>query len=103
MPLMVDRRLIYHFDVMTLLLLVSLVGLGITTVYSATYDPQLEGLHPIAVRQAMWGGVGLAAALVMVSFDYRRLEMYAPALYALGILLLLAVPVFGTIGNGSRR
>jgi rod shape determining protein RodA len=103
MRLMVDRRLIARFDVILLFGMMTIVALGVVTVYSATYTPGSDTLSRYASRQAVWGLVGMVAALVMVGFDYRRLERWAPAIYALGIVLLVAVPLVGSIGGGSRR
>jgi rod shape determining protein RodA len=103
MPLMVDRRLIARFDVILLFTMMTIVALGVVTVYSATYTPGSDSLSRYASRQAIWGLVGMVAALVMVGFDYRRLERWAPAIYGLGIVLLVAVPLVGSAGGGSRR
>jgi rod shape determining protein RodA len=101
--LMFDRRLIYHFDGFALLLMMLIVALGVTTVYSATYQAGRAVADSYAWRQALWALLGLAATLGMVSFDYRRLERYAWLLWGVGAVMLLAVDVAGEMGNGSRR
>lgn len=103
MRLMVDRRLIARFDVILLFTMLLIVSLGIVTVYSATWTPGSSTLPRTATRQAMWAIIGTLAALVMVGFDYRRLERWAPAIYAFGLVLLALVPLVGSIGGGSRR
>jgi rod shape determining protein RodA len=100
---MVDRRLIYHFDVMTMLLVLTIVGLGTVSVYSASWDPHSSRASAFAWRQATWATMGVLATLAMVSFDYRKLERYAYVAYAAGLSLLVAVPLVGTVSNGSRR
>lgn len=100
---MIDRRLLSHFDLFLLLAMVSIVALGGVTVFSATFDPARPGVHSFAWRQATWGTAGLVAALAMCAFDYRRLEAWAWVGYAAGLLLLLAVPLVGTMVSGSRR
>jgi rod shape determining protein RodA len=100
---MVDRRLLYNFDAFLLLVALSIVTVGTVTVYSATFDPAHPGVHAFAWRQAMWGIAGLIAAILMSTFDYRRLERWAWVAYAGGLCLLIAVPVIGSIGGGSRR
>jgi rod shape determining protein RodA len=101
--LMFDRRLIYHFDGFALLLMMLIVALGVTTVYSATYQAGRAVADSYAWRQAFWALLGLAATLGMVSFDYRRLERYAWLFWCVGAVLLLAVDIAGEMGNGSRR
>ena len=103
MRLMFDRRLIYHFDGFALLLMMLIVALGVTTVYSATYQAGRAVADSYAWRQALWALLGLAATLGMVSFDYRRLERYAWLFWGVGAVLLLAVDIAGEMGNGSRR
>jgi rod shape determining protein RodA len=100
---MVDRRLLYNFDGFLLLTTLAIVGVGAVTIYSATFDPARPGVHAFAWRQAMWGAAGLVAALVMSTFDYRKLERWAYVVYGAGLVLLLLVPLVGTVGGGSRR
>ncbi len=103
MRIQVDRRLVYHFDGFSLLLMLAIVGLGVATIYSATYQPDAPAQSPLAWRQAIWATAGLVAAFAMASFDYRRLERWAPALWLAGVVLLAVVPWVGHVGNGSRR
>ncbi len=103
MRLMVDRRLIAHFDGLLLLTTLTILGLGAMTVYSATYDASSAMHTSHAWRQATWASVGLVGLLVAVFFDYRKLERYAFLFYAAGLCLLIAVPLFGSMGGGSRR
>ena len=103
MRLMFDRRLVYHFDFVLMLLMLAIVGVGTVSVYSADYDPASSRGAIFAARQAMWATFGVIGALVMVSFDYRKLERYAYVAYAGGLALLLAVPVVGSTTNGSKR
>src|SRR4030095_91848 len=100
---MIDRRLIYHFDGFALLLMMLIVALGVTTVYSATYQAGRAVADSYAWRHALWALFGLAAPLAMVAFDYRRLERYAWLFWGVGAVLLLAVDIAGEMGNGSRR
>ncbi len=100
-----DRRLAYHFDVALVLLTLALAAIGVATVYSATWTPSSTGLwsNPLAVRQLFYAAIGLVGMLVAVLFDYRRLERYAYAIYALTLGLLLMVPLLGSVGGGARR
>lgn len=103
MRLMFDRRLVYHFDFVLMLLMLTIVGMGTVSVYSADYDPASSRGAIFAGRQAMWAAFGVIGALVMVAFDYRKLERYAYLAYTAGLALLLAVPVIGSTSNGSKR
>lgn len=98
-----DRRLLTHFEWLLPLLAVGVCGLGILTVYSASYAPGADGPPPMAVRQLVWFVAGLAVMLSVLSFDYRSLERRAYLLYLIVLLLVLAVPLIGQVGGGSRR
>ncbi|MCW8092098.1 rod shape-determining protein RodA [Alteromonas sp. ASW11-130] len=87
-----------HVDGVLLLGLLILMAVGLATLYSATGQDagQLQ-------RQFMRMGVALIVMLVMAQVPpmaYRRLSIYA---FAIGILMLIAVLLFGDIGKGAQR
>jgi rod shape determining protein RodA len=98
-----DRRLITHFEVVLPLLALAVSGLGAMTVYSATHTPGAEGLSGLALRQLMWLGGGCVAMLLVLAFDYRTLERSAFVVYLVVLAAVMAVPVIGRVGGGSRR
>jgi rod shape determining protein RodA len=98
-----DRRLITHFEWFLPLAVLAICGLGIMTVYSATWTPGQEGLSALATRQLMWFGAGVVGMLLVQTFDYRRLDRRPYLFYALVVLAVLAVPLVGQMGGGSRR
>jgi len=60
-----------------------------------------QGASELVVRQAIYFGMGLAAFFFVQRLDYLRLLKQAPALYAFGLLLLVAV-LFTRPVNGAR-
>jgi rod shape determining protein RodA len=98
-----DRRLVVHFEWLLPLLALAVGGLGAMTVYSATHSPDGEGPSLLAMRQLTWMAGGAIAMLVMLAFDYRRLDRSAYVVYGLILLALLIVPFIGRVGGGSRR
>jgi rod shape determining protein RodA len=98
-----DRRLITHFEFLMPLLAVTVTGLGAMTVYSATHVPGQDGLSTLTVRQLTWLGGGCVLMLLALLFDYRRLERSAFVVYCLILVAILAVPLVGRVGGGSRR
>lgn len=98
-----DRRLLAHFDWVTPLLAVCVSAFGILTVYSASYTPGADGTPPMAMRQLTWFAGGVCLMFAMLAFDYRRLERHAYLIYLVVLLLVLAVPLIGQVGGGSRR
>lgn len=100
-----DRRLAYHFDWLLVLLTLAIASVGLVTIYSATVAVEHGSFttNPLVIRQAFYAGVGLVGMLAAVFFDYRRLERYAYFIYALALVLLVLVPVMGSVGGGARR
>lgn len=100
---MIDKRLAQHIDVLLLLLVTTIIAMGVTTVYSATYAQAQNQVSPLVWRQALWACTGAVLMLALLLLDYRKLERYAYVIY-LGLLaLLVLVPVLGFLGGGSRR
>jgi rod shape determining protein RodA len=98
-----DRRLIAHFEWMLPVLSLVVTGLGVMTVYSATHVPGADGPSPLTIRQAAWFGGGFVAMLAILAFDYRRLDRSAYLVYLVILLGVMAVPILGRVGGGSRR
>jgi cell division protein FtsW (lipid II flippase) len=76
-----------------------LTAFGVTEIYRLNPDN--------AFRQGLWIVVGVAAfsaTLLLLRYDYRRLESYKYlfGLAAIGLLLLPALPVIGETVNGAR-
>ncbi|GGW77156.1 rod shape-determining protein RodA [Alteromonas halophila] len=87
-----------HIDGWLLAGLIALMGVGLVTLYSASGQDvgQME-------RQAARLVVGLVVMAVMAQIPpmaYRRLSTYA---YIIGLLMLIAVLLFGDIGKGAQR
>jgi rod shape determining protein RodA len=100
-----DRRLAYHFDWLLLALTLAIIGGGLATIFSATMTREHTGFthNPLVIRQAFYAGVGFVGMLAITLIDYRRLERYAYVVYAGTLVLLLAVPLVGSVGGGARR
>lgn len=99
---MFDRRLITHFEWPLFLLTLTLLGVGVLAVYSATYTGGPR-LNPTLVRQLIWIGIGSLGMALAFGIDYHRFENWAYPLYLCTFLLLLLVPLIGSVGGGARR
>ncbi len=101
--MMIDRRLIQHFDWWLLILTLALIGVGVVTIYSAA-EPGARGMGQIfAVKQAVWGALGLVLMAAVFSFHYQALDRWVWGIYALTVLSLAWVLVFGKTVSGSQR
>jgi len=95
-----DRRLLQNVDWPLVAAAFFIVGLSVLSLWSLA---PVRGGGALAWRQLSWVGVGVVALLVVVSVDYRNLVRAAPALYAVGVALLLTVFVLGRTVSGARR
>ncbi len=95
-----DRRLLQNVDWLLLASALALVALGLLTLWSLSPGRQGSG---VVWRQLSWLGVGLLALAAAASVDYRNLVRVAPALYVVGVGLLLTVFLFGRAVSGARR
>ena len=94
-------------DRLLFLLMLMLIGVGIVTVYDASYALAIEkgdSFHFVK-RQALWAVVGLGALLLTRRVPYWKWRGLANVGLALAALLLLAVfvPHVGSSINGARR
>ena len=92
------HRAVEHFDLPLLGIALALMAVGTATVYSATFIGQSRML-PQAVNF-------LAAFAVMWAVSQtppQKLMRFAVPLYVLGVVLLVAVWLFGVKVNGAKR
>ena len=100
---MLERRLYRHIDWLLVGALVLLCAIGVTMIYSTTYDPTADGVGPQVSRQLWALGIGLVVFIIMLSVDYRWFSD-ASVMIFIGLLSLLGyVLLFGTVGGGARR
>jgi rod shape determining protein RodA len=99
-----DRNRLKDFDWLLPILTLLLVSLGLLTIYSATYKPDIAGfLTSYCRKQMIWFGVSLLLAAVFFLLHYNFLYQLAYPLYGLGILLLVAVELVGSNHMGATR
>lgn len=89
---------VLHIDLTLLVLLLSLMLVGLFTLYSASGQSQ-----QIVVRQAVHLGVGLIAMLVIAQISPSTYRRWTPMVYGLGLGLLVAVMFFGVGAKGAQR
>lgn len=87
-----------HLDGSLLLSLLAVCIAGLVVLFSAAG----ENLG-IFIGQAARVGLGLAVMTAIAQIPPRLLRIAAPFLYAIGVLLLVAVAVAGDVAMGARR
>lgn len=99
---MLDRQSSWrNFDWPLLFVVLTLCGVGVGMIYSATYTT--EDLTDYWLRQTIWIVIGVIVLFMMAAIDYRNLEMFALPSFLLFVASLIAVSLFGTEQNGSKR
>ena len=88
----------FHLDPMLLVPLLCIVGIGLAVLYSAVHQ-DLSTLENQSVKLL----VGFVAMTLAAWLHPRVYLRFAPVLYAIGLILLVAVFLFGTTVKGSQR
>jgi rod shape determining protein RodA len=87
-----------HLDLPLLLGLTLLISLGMLILYSAG-GKSLVFLS----QQAMRLGLAASIMIVLAQIPPQHYRTWAPRLYILGVILLIAVLALGVIGKGAQR
>ena len=94
----VRSKLVDCIDLPLLLITLALMGFGLATVYSATYDT-----YDRVLSQAYNMLIGLAVMWFVAHLPPQKMMRFALPLYLLGVVLLLCVFLFGVRVNGAQR
>jgi len=98
-----DRRLIYYFDWVMLLLLLLVCVMALANLFSTTWSGGPAG-SPVFYKQFYILLGGFALALILISFDYRELETLGFLFYGIIIILLIYTGFFvHTTIAGTQR
>ncbi|MCO7227379.1 rod shape-determining protein RodA [Pleionea sp. CnH1-48] len=87
-----------HLDLPLLAGLFALMGFGLMVLYSAGGESE-----SLIYRQVTRLGIGLAVMFMMAQFPPRFYAKWAPFLYLIGLVLLIAVIFFGDKSKGAQR
>jgi len=87
-----------HLDLPLLLGLLALCGVGLFVLYSAG-DKSIVKVEAQAIRL----GVAFGTMILLAQVPPRLLRAWSAPLYLLGVLMLIAVLLFGDIGKGAQR
>lgn len=91
----IDRRILAHFDFITVILLIPLIFTSGWLIYEI--HPALGQKHLVYVM------VGIGVFVFLFLLPIRRLFWTIPIMYWLGIVLLLAVEFVGHVRLGAKR
>ncbi|HGX91726.1 MAG TPA: rod shape-determining protein RodA, partial [Candidatus Tenderia sp.] len=88
----------FHLDWPLFLGLLLLSGLGLVVLYSSGGEN-----IDLLTRQCIRLGLAFGVMIVMAQIPPHQLERWAPALFGLGVVMLVAVLLAGTVGKGAQR
>jgi rod shape determining protein RodA len=92
-----------NMDWLLVVAALGLITLSVFTIGAATEDDIEGSPHFYVVRQALYGGVGVALMLLFARFDYSRLREMKIGLYGLMIASILLVVALASATRGSKR
>jgi rod shape determining protein RodA len=93
---------IKRLDIATLFITVTLVGVGIVNLYSATRMEPVSVL-PVYLKQIYWLGLGTIVMVALSLVDYHFFERWGYWIYGANILLLLGLFFLGDRTSGTVR
>lgn len=95
-----------HIDKTFLALILILATYGSIMVFSAG-GPYAEARYSdsfyFVKKQLIWLGIGLVVMFLTSKIKVNVYRKYTPVFYAVTVILLLLVLVFGFVGNGAQR
>lgn len=100
-----NQNILSNIDWYTLALYLALALIGWLSVYAAVYDEQHQSIFDLSQRygkQLLWIGMALLLGFIIILLDPKFFVAFAWLIYAITILLLLAVLFFGTTVAGSK-
>lgn len=92
-------------DWSTVIIYLIMVLAGVISIYAASYDyddAAILSFDEFSGKQALWVGLGLCIAGVIMLIEVRMFETYAYPIYVLTLLLLLVTPFLAPDIKGSR-
>jgi rod shape determining protein RodA len=100
-----NNRFFFNVDWVTILIYMALCAIGWVNIYAAIYNPdKAEGFSLMAVygKQLLFIITGLIIGLSILLLDAKFFSIFAPIVYGITMVLLLAVLVVGRNVGGNQ-
>jgi rod shape determining protein RodA len=98
-----EPRVGFRLDPWMLLAAIGLICASVYTLATATVDDIPGSPYHYVIRQAVYGGVGIALMLVLARIDYSRFRELKLGIYAGLIAIVTLTILIGTTTRGSKR
>jgi rod shape determining protein RodA len=95
-------RNILEIDILLLVSVIILLTLGILFIYSSSITSSGTLISGEYIRQIIWAGAGVSAALFISMINYRRFYDLAFYIYLVSLVPLLYTSIFGRVVHNSR-
>lgn len=92
-----------RLDYLQLLTMAALLAYGVFFIYGTGYQHETGESQGFWIRQLIWIGVGMGVWLAMTLVNYRVIGYWSIPIYAIAIILLIAVLLVGDVRYGARR
>jgi rod shape-determining protein RodA len=101
---MLSRRLLKNLDFTVITVTVILALASLVIIGSATHvNTPGEDRYWYVQRQGLFAVANIVVIFFMLHFDYKSLSKYANILYALNLVMLVAVMIVGQSALGAQR
>ncbi|MDF2877175.1 MAG: cell cycle protein [Clostridia bacterium] len=97
---MLIKNYLKQVDIILILIMTSLTGIGVLAISSAT---AYSGGDDSASKQIIYFAVGLVLMAIAMTVDYHLLGEWYLIIYALTVIVLIAVLIAGKSVNGAAR
>lgn len=99
---MFSRKQLRNLDYPLLAVAAIILGLSLVVLSSASANVSGDSLFYVK-RQVQFMAMGLVMFILVLNLDLKHLEKYTPHIYALTLVMLLAVLLVGNEARGSQR
>lgn len=100
---MAAKRQLWRVDLPLLLATLLLLSIGLMVLFAINFKDARLAQDFKPSQQLIHAGIGLALMTLLARADYRLWQKYAKHWYGLGLVLLVAVMIFGTTAQGATR
>ncbi len=100
--MMIDRRLLIHFDWALFSITLLIAAIGILNLYSISSSGEISGTS-FYLKQLSWVLIGMALMISIAFIENRYYSDFAYPIYAVALFFLIGVMAFGMITSGAQR
>ena len=91
-------------DFILLVIILAMLLFGFVMLFSASSPEASEsGILRALMKQFIIAGVGLAAMIMAVAYDYHNYKRKSKAIITAMMIVMIAVPIFGFASHGATR